>query len=93
MTELSLEQRTATASADHMEEEREELEEQLSALTEAEREVQGLIDVLAGLHLEDHDSEDLVEAHDKAEWALTTLSQAINEYADELREQLDEMAE
>ena len=77
-----------------MEEEREELEEQLSALTEVEREVQGLIDALGGLYLEEHDdSEDLVEANDGAEGALTTLSRAINERVEELREQLDEMEE
>ena len=77
-----------------MEEEREELKEQLSALTEAEAEVQQLVDSLGGLYLEKHDdSEDLAEACDGAERALTTLSRAINERVEELREQLHEMEE
>jgi hypothetical protein len=85
-----------TVPADHsyVEEEREELKEQLSALTDAEDQVQGLIDVLSVMWFgEDDDSEDLVDAHDEAERALITLSRALNERVEELREQLAETAE
>jgi hypothetical protein len=94
MTELSPKQRTAPADRSYVEEERDELEEQLSALTEAAAEVRRFINVLGGLYVEQHtDSEDVAEANDGAERALTTLSQAINEQVEELREQVEELSE
>jgi hypothetical protein len=85
-----------TASADHsnIEEEREELTGQLSALTEIEEEVEGLVDVLGAMCFVswDSDCEELEDAHSMAETALRALSRAINERVGELREQLAETA-
>jgi DNA repair exonuclease SbcCD ATPase subunit len=84
----------ATASADqsHMEEEREDLTGQLSALTEIEEEVEGLVDVLGAMCFVawDSDDEELEDAHSEAETALRALARAINERVEELREQLTE---
>jgi hypothetical protein len=55
--------------------------------------VQRLLNFLGDLDVEEYDDSEVVEAYDVAERALTTLSQAINEYAGGLREQLDELRE
>ena len=86
---------TASADQSDVEEEREELTGQLSALTEIEEEVEGLVDDLGAVCFVAWDSygEELEDAHSKAEWALRALAGAINERVGELREQLADTAE